>query len=93
MGSNQKLFKNEFKSGEQIVPLSDARRREIDADMKKGSPILKTHKRNLANLQIELKTSKDPAKTKQLLKAIGKIKPYKIKSGDLLKKHAVSSFK
>jgi hypothetical protein len=28
-----------------------------------------------------------------LQKAIGKVRPYKIKSGDLLKKHAVSSFK
>jgi hypothetical protein len=35
----------------------------------------------------------DVVSSSLLQKAIGKIKPYKIKSGDLLKKHAVSSFK
>jgi len=35
----------------------------------------------------------DVVSSSLLQKAIGKVKPYKIKSGDLLKKHAVSSFK
>lgn len=35
----------------------------------------------------------DVVSSSLLQKAIGKIKPYKIKSGDLLKKHAISSFK
>jgi len=35
----------------------------------------------------------DVVSSSLLQKAIGKIKPYKIKSGDLMKKHAVSSFK
>lgn len=35
----------------------------------------------------------DVVSSSLLQKAIGKVKPYKIKSGDLLKKHAVASFK
>ena len=35
----------------------------------------------------------DVVSSSLLQKAIGKVRPYKIKSGDLLKKHAVSSFK
>ena len=35
----------------------------------------------------------DVVSSSLLQKAIGKVKPYKIKSGDLLKKHAISSFK
>jgi len=35
----------------------------------------------------------DVVSSSLLQKAIGKIKPYKIKSSDLMKKHAVSSFK
>ncbi len=35
----------------------------------------------------------DVVSSSLLQKAIGKVKPYKIKSSDLLKKHAVSSFK
>jgi hypothetical protein len=35
----------------------------------------------------------DVVSSSLLQKAIGKIKPYKIKSSDLMKKHAISSFK
>ena len=35
----------------------------------------------------------DVVSSSLLQKAIGKVRPYKIKSGDLLKKHAISSFK